>query len=136
MQATATASPGNSASNDNPEAITTSEALISREELLARLASTPADRGLYLLEALPEMYYRKGHLPGALLFPHTEVPERAARLLPPPAQAPEIVVYCASVTCQNSHQAARQLRELGYANVRVYAGGKKEWEAAGLPLER
>lgn len=134
MQATAN-TPSTSTSNSVPT-IDSNEALISREDLVARLASAATGDALYLLEALPEMYYRKSHLPGALLFPHTEVPQRAAQLLPPPAQAPEIVVYCASVTCQNSHQAARQLRELGYANVRVYAGGKQEWEAAGLPLER
>jgi rhodanese-related sulfurtransferase len=48
----------------------------------------------------------------------------------------EIVVYCASATCQNSHIAARVLGQLGYANVRVYAGGKEDWSEAGLALER
>jgi rhodanese-related sulfurtransferase len=53
-----------------------------------------------------------------------------------PDKAAEIVVYCASATCQNSHIAAKVLAQLGYANVAVYAGGKQDWQEAGLPLER
>ena len=48
----------------------------------------------------------------------------------------EIVVYCASATCRNSHIAAGTLERLGYENVAVYAGGKEDWTAAGLPLEK
>ena len=44
--------------------------LINRVELQQRLASaTPPT----LVEALPEKYYRDGHLPGALHLPHTDV---------------------------------------------------------------
>lgn len=87
-----------------------------------------------LLEALPARYYRDGHLPGALHMPHDQVDALAARLLPD--KSAEIVVYCASNTCQNSTVAARRLAQLGYTNVAVYPGGKAEWQDAGLPLER
>jgi rhodanese-related sulfurtransferase len=66
-------------------------------------------------------------------MPHDEVDAIAPRLLPDKAAA--IVLYCASDTCENSHIAARRLGELGYTDVRVYAGGKKDWEGAGLPFE-
>jgi rhodanese-related sulfurtransferase len=104
---------------------------ISRDELHTQLQSDPR---LVLLEALPEMNWRKGHLPGARLFPHDRVRELAA--VAAPRKTDPIVVYCASATCKNSHQAAEALSELGYANVRVYVDGKADWEAAGLPLER
>ena len=52
-----------------------------------------------------------------------------------PEREAEIVVYCASNTCQNSHIAARRLEQLGYTRVAVFAGGKKEWVEAGLSLE-
>jgi rhodanese-related sulfurtransferase len=103
---------------------------ISRAELKGLLDSGAA---LALLEALPERYYREGHLPSAKLFPHTEVRERAELLLPDMAQP--IVVYCANAACRNSHTAAALLRNLGYQNVSVYAGGKADWSDAGLPLE-
>ena len=53
-----------------------------------------------------------------------------------PDMGAEIVVYCASSTCQNSHIAARTLQSLGYRDVAVYAGGKQDWSEAGLALEQ
>jgi rhodanese-related sulfurtransferase len=85
-----------------------------------------------LLEALGAMYFQKGHLPGAIHFPHERTRELAPQLLP--SRDDEIIVYCASPTCRNSHIAAGVLRTLGYRRVRVFAGGKQAWEEAGLPL--
>jgi rhodanese-related sulfurtransferase len=105
--------------------------IISRDDLKAALESgTP----VALLEALPEKYYRHGHLPGARSFPHDRAHELGAEL--PSEKNAAIVVYCASATCLNSHQVARTLTELGYTDVRVYVEGKADWQAAGLPLER
>jgi rhodanese-related sulfurtransferase len=104
---------------------------ISRQELLAHIRN---DSHLVILEALPEQYWRKGHLPGARLFPHDRARELAAVAVS--RKSDPIVVYCASSTCQNSHRAAEALEELGYADVRVYVEGKADWQAAGLPLER
>ena len=105
--------------------------MINRQDLQEKITREP---GLVLLEALPERYWRKGHLPNARLFPHDRVRELAS-VAAPRKDAP-IVVYCASVTCENSQQAAAELTALGYSDVRVYAEGKADWEAAGLPLER
>ncbi len=103
---------------------------VSRAELQARIAANPA---IILVEALPEKYFRERHLPGALHLPHDQVKEFAAGLLP--NQQAEIVTYCASATCQNSHIAAKVLTQMGYTNVSVYAGGKQDWIEAGLPVE-
>ena len=53
-----------------------------------------------------------------------------------PDKAVPIVVYCASETCRNSHQAAEVFKMLGYTDVAVYPGGKKDWEEAGLAFEK
>ena len=103
---------------------------ISREELQARLGANPS---LVLLEALPQRYYDDWHLPGARPFPHDQVRELAPAVVPD--KQAEIVVYCASRTCQNSHIAANVLRQLGYGNVAVYAAGKEDWLAGGAPRE-
>lgn len=105
--------------------------IISRDELKNTLESGAP---LTLLEALPEKYYRHSHLPGAQLFPHDQARELASKLIAKKDAA--IVVYCASATCHNSHQAAQTLTELGYSDVRVYVEGKADWQAAGLALER
>ncbi len=106
-------------------------AKITRDDLKAKL-----DRGepVTIVEALPEPYYRKAHLPGALLMPHDHVDELAPTLLPD--KGAEIVVYCADLPCPNSGIAAERLSQLGYANVREYAEGKQDWIDAGLPTER
>jgi rhodanese-related sulfurtransferase len=85
-----------------------------------------------LVEALPRRYYDSGHLPTAQPLPPDEY-ERALALVPDKDKP--IVVYCASVTCRNSHQAAAFLTMRGYRNVAVYAGGKQDWTEAGLRLD-
>jgi rhodanese-related sulfurtransferase len=102
--------------------------LIDRSTLQQRLGKAT------LVEALPEKYWRDWHLPGAKHLPHDRVKELAAAALPD--RNAEIVVYCASHTCQNSHIAARVLVQMGYANVAVYPGGKQDWQEAGLPVEQ
>lgn len=104
---------------------------IDREELRRRIAG---ENGPILVEALPEKYFRDWHLPGARHLPHDEVDRLAPGVLPD--KAAEIVVYCASRSCQNSHIAAHRLAQLGYGNVTVYAGGKQDWMEAGFPVER
>lgn len=104
---------------------------ITRAELYARLQSHNRP---VVLEALPERYYLEAHLPGALNVPHDRVRELAPALLAD--RDAEIVTYCASKTCRNSHLAADALRAMGYANVSVYAEGKQDWIEAGLPVEK
>jgi rhodanese-related sulfurtransferase len=105
--------------------------LIDRETLNERLQS---GRVPLLVEALPQKYYRDGHLPGARHLPHDAVASLATSVLPD--KTAPVVVYCASHTCRNSHIAAAQLERLGYVDVSVYPGGKQDWSEAGLPLER
>jgi rhodanese-related sulfurtransferase len=104
---------------------------ISRDELRARIQAGTAPT---IIEALPEKYYLDGHLPGALHLPHDKVRELAPALLPD--KGAEIVTYCASATCRNSHIAAETLAAMGYGNVSVYAEGKQGWVEAGLELEK
>lgn len=103
---------------------------IARNEI-QRLLQTKAS--ITLVEALPEKYYREGHLPGAVHLPHDQVRERATQLLPD--KNAFIVTYCANTPCQNSAIAAKTLEALGYTNVHEYVEGKQDWVDAGLPLE-
>lgn len=105
--------------------------LIDRDTLESKLHSAAAPT---LVEALPEKYWSDWRLPGAKHLPHDQVKSLAPAVLPD--RDAEIVVYCASATCQNSHIAARVLEQMGYRNVAVYGGGKQDWQEAGLPVER
>jgi rhodanese-related sulfurtransferase len=100
--------------------------LITRDELRIRLA-----RGdeLKLVMTMPELAYCAKHIPHSVCA--ATVDEALALVHP----ADEVVVYCSDVYCAASIYAYRALERRGYANVRRYAGGIADWEAAGYPLE-
>jgi rhodanese-related sulfurtransferase len=92
-----------------------------------------SDEPLVLVDALSLISFAASHLPGAINIPPERVDDLAPRRLPD--LDAEIVVYCASPTCTSSVEVAERLLELGYTQVRHYAGGKRAWVDAGLPLE-
>ena len=104
---------------------------IERDELKKNIDSR---KPFVLLETLAPEHFRNAHLPGARNAPPERVKELAPVLIP--NKQTEIVTYCAGPTCHASSEAARELTALGYTNVRHYAGGKQDWTAAGLPIER
>lgn len=106
-------------------------AKITRNELKAKIDS---GERFYLVEALPEKYYRDAHLPGALHMPHDQVAQLARTLLPDKDR--DVVVYCANAPCRNSTIAAAQLQALSYVRVLEYVEGKQDWVDAGFPIER
>jgi rhodanese-related sulfurtransferase len=103
---------------------------ISRDQLRQKL-----DDGdeLVLVDALAPMSFAHSHLPGAINLPPEWVDDRGPRRLPD--LDTEIVVYCASSTCDSSLVVGSRLVELGYRNVLHYVGGKRDWVEAGLTLE-
>ncbi|MCH4564397.1 rhodanese-like domain-containing protein [Halomonas sp. EGI 63088] len=85
-----------------------------------------------LIDTLPAKSFAKGHLPGAINIVSDDILARAPALLPD--KHIPIVVYCASTTCKRAGRSAERLERLGYTRVYHYAGGKRDWEAAGYPL--
>ena len=100
--------------------------LISREELKEKI-----DRGedFKLVMAMGEWAFRMAHIPGSQ---NISSMEQAEELLSPDD---EIVVYCAGGPCPASPAAYHYLVGHGYTNVRRYAGGLTDWQAAGYPVE-
>lgn len=66
---------------------------ISLEELRAKIERKD---DFALVEALPGVKYRRGHLPGAINLPFFSVSRLASKRLPNKNQ--EIVVYCGAYT--------------------------------------
>ncbi len=90
-------------------------------------------RDFVLVDTLPPAAYDKGHLPGAIHIMSDNILDRASSLLPNREQV--VVVYCASVNCKRAGRSAGRLESLGYSRVHHFEGGKREWIAAGFPLE-
>jgi rhodanese-related sulfurtransferase len=86
-----------------------------------------------VVETLRDEHFVQGHLPSAIHIHFEAVAEQAPGLLPDRDAA--IVTYCSNTACRNSELAAAKLEAMGYTNVRKYAEGKEDWEAAGLLLE-
>jgi len=103
---------------------------ISREALRDKIESGET---FVLVDALSPMSFAAAHIPGAINLTPGWVDDRARRRIPD--RNTEIVVYCENETCESSTKVAGRLLEIGYCNVRHYAGGKRDWTEAGLPLE-
>jgi rhodanese-related sulfurtransferase len=102
---------------------------ISRDELEQAISAGQVT----VVETLRAEHFEQGHLPGAIHIHFEAIAQQAPALLPDKDAA--IVTYCSDTACRNSEIAANQLTAMGYANVRKYAEGKRDWRDAGLPLE-
>lgn len=78
--------------------------------------------GYLILDVRAQEEYDEGHIPGAVVIPHTEVEVRAEAELPDKEQV--ILVYCRSG--RRSKLAAQALADLGYTNVKEF-GGILDW---------
>ena len=102
---------------------------ISRQELHDKMR----DGTVVLVDAQAHGWYEREHLPGALRADIDDVDALAAELAGDPAS--EIVVYCWSETCEASARVSADLAGRGFAGVRRYVEGKRDWLEAGLPVE-
>ncbi|MEU9885906.1 rhodanese-like domain-containing protein [Sphaerisporangium sp. NPDC051011] len=99
---------------------------VTREELLAAREAGPVQ----LVEALAADAYTAEHISGARNVPGRLTAEPAEAVAPDRATA--VVVYCSGPYRNRSTITAAAFVRLGYADVRIYAGGKQDRAQAGL----
>ena len=75
-----------------------------------------------ILDVREQEEYDEGHIPGAILLPYGQIPEKAEQLLQDKDQL--LLVYCRSG--RRSKIAAESLVELGYTNIMEF-GGIIDW---------
>ena len=75
-----------------------------------------------ILDVREQEEYDQGHIPGALLMPHTRTRELAPELVPD--RDTTVLVYCRSG--RRSVLAAQMLADMGYTDVREF-GGILDW---------
>jgi rhodanese-related sulfurtransferase len=86
---------------------------------------------LVLLDVRSKEDYAKEHIKGARSLPLDEL-DRAKQLFKP---SDALIVYCDSFVCYASSSAAKLLYRMGFADVRDFKGGLREWKTNGLPTE-
>jgi len=102
---------------------------INKEELRDKIQS---DDDITVVEVLEPQEYKKGHIKEAINIPLGEIVSKARDKFD---FDKKIVVYCSDAECDASPTAARKLKDSGFNHVYHYAGGKKEWQQAGYPME-
>lgn len=80
------------------------------------------EQNYIILDVRTEEEFAEGHIAGAILIPDYEITEKAEGILTDKDQ--QILVYCRSG--RRSKNAASQLVELGYSNVKEF-GGIIDW---------
>jgi rhodanese-related sulfurtransferase len=90
-----------------------------------------------VIDARSDLFFRAGHVPGALNLSREAFEKDYAALSPVLAarKGQPIAVYCSGHDCQDSELVAEALIKLGFGDVLVYPEGWEEWTAAGLPQE-
>jgi len=105
------------------------------EVSMGRLNSLLESGIIILLDARSHEEYDAGHIAGAISFPYDELLGHYDELRENIPINSDVVIYCESVTCDQSENLATELKLMGYGRVVIYKGGWQEWEAAGLPIE-
>lgn len=104
--------------------------VIPRAEVEDRLEN---DRGVAVVEVTDLPDFAAGHLPGAVLAPLD--PRFDATMLEQLPRLDQTVVVYGRGNDGEAATAATRLATLGYREVLHYDGGKRDWRAAGQPLE-
>jgi rhodanese-related sulfurtransferase len=84
-----------------------------------------------IVDARPAEQYKISHIPGACSLPVYQMDEYLFPFLDTVPPDNPVVTYCSSLTCEDSHLLARELSEMGYSDVRIFAGGMAAWREKG-----
>jgi len=95
---------------------------ISRDQVKAKKDND----NVTVINVLGKDNYEEKHIPGSINIPLDQLEDRVDEL----DKDNEIIVYCASPSCQASPKAAETLSEHGF-DVADYEGGMSDWEDAG-----
>jgi rhodanese-related sulfurtransferase len=78
-----------------------------------------------LVDVSPRVYFRDYHIRGSLSVPEEELAQ-TVRDWP---RARRMVIYCLDRACGSGREVVRQLQLMGFADVLLYEGGKREWRS-------
>lgn len=110
----------------------------SGEVSLEEMKDLTAHHAALILDARPEIFFRLGHIPSASNLPRDDFDKQYAALQSSLESRRDnmLVVYCSTYGCEDSQMVADELRERGYAHVRLFRGGWSDWQADHLPEEK
>ncbi len=103
--------------------------LVTQEEMVRLIDAGAAP---LILDVRRPDEFAEGHVPGALLIPHTELAERLAEI--DAAREAGVIVYCESG--RRAGMAEELLIAQGFSNVQHLEGDMRAWRRANLLTEK
>jgi rhodanese-related sulfurtransferase len=97
-------------------------------------AARAAGEPVVVVDVRDRVAWDQGHVPGAVHLPRGDT-SAGPGVLPPPADDPDLVVYCWGPGCNGSTKAALSLALAGYGRVREMIGGLEYWAREGLAVQ-
>jgi rhodanese-related sulfurtransferase len=79
--------------------------------------------------------YKEGHIKGAESLPIMNFDEVIEDVIEKYTPATFIITYCSGRECEDSHELAQLLFDVGFQNVSVYIDGFPTWAEHGYPVE-
>lgn len=99
-------------------------------DFVANEAQLPKLYGVAIVDTRPTADgFDPGHIPTAISIPEDQF-ERLSILLPR-GRNTLLIFYCEDERCTSSQRSAAKAERIGYRNVKVYAGGYRDWRATG-----
>ena len=108
------------------------EDIISLQVFLKKLDQP----GVIVLDARDPEDFREGHVPGAKSLPYDEFSDDSVFVLQDIPFDLEVITYCEGMNCSLAEDLADLLKEMGFLDVRVFAGGWEEWLENGMPVAK
>lgn len=87
------------------------------------------------IDARPEEDFNEGHIPGAVSMPVFSFEDYIETFYNTHPTATHIITYCSGRECQDSHELAQLLIDIGYSHVNVFIDGFPAWQEQGFPVE-
>lgn len=124
--------------NNNPNL--TKEGYIRPQKIKLDLAKLLYEKNALMIDARKPEDYKQGHIKGAINISyedyHFKDKDKLPELLKGLNKDGIIICYCKGGECDMSIDLAYDIAKQGFNAVNVYLGGYKEWEEAGLPVEK
>jgi rhodanese-related sulfurtransferase len=105
--------------------------MISREQAQALFESG----NVVFIDARHEYDFKLGHIKGAVNIP-LRMFEKMKDILDTIPKARTLVAYCDGAECNSSIELSVDLAKAGYADVKIFFGGWREWTSSHLPTAK
>lgn len=79
-----------------------------------------------IIDARPELKYKKSSIPTSINIPDTKFDE-FYKQLESVSKEKELIVYCGGWNCAKSPKVAEMLKKKGFKDVKLYQAGEPEW---------